>query len=116
MTENGNIEGEVERNVKIPPSIPVVKTIRTFDLEGMTLQQVFYMLRDMKYNEALKITSLPPIFVNKSIGCYTLEIDDKAIDYGNANYMAKILRDVFKTIMISDNFWNMDRWWYEISI
>lgn len=109
MTENENKEGEGERNVKIPPSISVVKTIRTFELEGMTLQQVCYMLRDMKYNEVLKITSLPPIFVNKSIGCYTLEIDDKAIDYGNANYMAKILRDVFKTIMISDNFWNMDR-------
>ena len=109
MTYFENKGGEVERNVKILPSIPVVKTIRTFDLEAMTLQQVFYMLRDMKYNEALKITSLPPIFVNKSIGCYTLEIDDKAIDYGNANYMAKILRDVFKTIMISDNFWNMDR-------
>ena len=109
MTENENIEGEVKKSSKYPPYIPVVKTIRTFDLEGMPLQQIFYMLRDMKYNEVLKITSLPPIFVNKSIGCYTLEIDDKAIDYGNANYMAKILRDVFKTIMISDNFWNMDR-------
>ena len=69
MTYFENKGGEVERNVKIPPSIPVVKTIRTFDLEGMTLQQVFYMLRNMKYNEVLKITSLPPIFVNKSIGC-----------------------------------------------
>lgn len=109
MTENGNIEGEVKKSSKYPPSISVVKTIRTFELEAMALQQIFYMLRDMKYNEALKITSLPPIFVNKLIGCYTLEIDDKAIDYGNANYMAKILRDVFKTIMISDDFWNMDR-------
>ena len=58
MTHFENKGGEVERNVKIPPTIPVVKTIRTFDLEAMTLQQVFYMLRDMKYNEAYKILAV----------------------------------------------------------
>lgn len=53
MTENGNIEGEVKKSSKYPPTFTHIVQISYHEFSYMTHTQLMYMLRDCKDNTKL---------------------------------------------------------------
>ena len=55
MTENGNIEGEVKKSSKYPPTFTHIVQISYHEFSDMTHSQLMYMLRDCKDNTKIII-------------------------------------------------------------
>lgn len=99
MTENGNIEGEVKKSSKYPPSFTHIVQILYHEFSYMTHPQLMYMLRDCKDNTKIIIqAALGEMAIYKRTGYYTVAWCNEVLEIGNCNYISRIARIIWKVI------------------
>lgn len=99
MTENGNIEGEVKKSSKYPPTFTHIVQIGYYEFSYMTLTQLMYMLRDCKDNTKIIIQAeLGEMSIYKRTGYYTVSCCNEVLEIGNYNYISRIARIIWKVI------------------
>lgn len=99
MTENGNIEGEVKKSSKNPPTFTHIVQIGYYEFSYMTHTQLMYMLRDCKDNTKIIIhTELGEMAIYKRMGYYTVSCCNEVLEIGNCNYISRIARIIWKVI------------------
>ena len=99
MTENGNIEGEVKKSSKNPPSFTHIVQILYHEFSYMTHPQLMYMLRDCKDNTKIIIqAALGEMAIYKRTGYYTVAWCNEVLEIGNCNYISRIARIIWKVI------------------
>lgn len=99
MTENGNIEGEVKKSSKYPPTFAHIVQILYHEFSYMTHPQLMYILRDCKDNTKIIIqTALGKMAIYKRTGYYTVAWCNEVLEIGNCNYISRIARIIWKVI------------------
>lgn len=99
MTENGNIEGEVKKSSKYPPTFTHIVQIGYYEFSYMTHTQLMYMLRDCKDNTKIIIQAeLVEMAIYKRTAYYTVSCCNEALEIGNCNYISRIARIIWKVI------------------
>lgn len=99
MTENGNIEGEVKKSRKYPPTFTHIVQIGYYEFSYMTHTQLMYRLRDCKDNTEIIIhTELGEMSIYKRTGYYTVSCCNEVLEIGNCNYISRIARIIWKLI------------------
>lgn len=99
MTENGNIEGEVKKSSKYPPTFAHIVQIGYYEFSYMTHTQLMYMLRDCKDNTKIIIQAeLVEMSIDKRTGYYTVSCCNEVLEIGNCNYISRIARIIWKVI------------------
>lgn len=99
MTENGNIEGEVKKSSKYPPTFTHIVQIGYYEFSHMTHTQLMYMLRDCKDNTKIIIQAeLGEMAIYKRTGYYTVSCCNEVLEIGNCNYISRIARIIWKVI------------------
>lgn len=99
MTENGNIEGEVKKSSKYPPTFAHIVQILYHEFSYMTHPQLMYMLRDCKDNTKIIIqAALGKMAIYKRTGYYTVAWCNEVLEIGNCNYISRIARIIWKVI------------------
>lgn len=99
MTENGNIEGEVKKSSKYPPTFAHIVQIGYYEFSYMTHPQLMYMLRDCKDNTKIIIqTEFGEMAIYKRTGYYTVSCCNEVLEIGNCNYISRIVRIIWKVI------------------
>lgn len=99
MTENGNIEGEVKKSSKHPPTFTHIVQISYHEFSYMTHPQLMYMLRDCKDNTKIIIqAALGKMAIYKRTGYYTVAWCNEVLEIGNCNYISRIARIIWKVI------------------
>lgn len=99
MTENGNIEGEVKKSSKYPPTFAHIVQILYHEFSYMTHPQLMYILRDCKDNTKIIIqAALGKMAIYKRTGYYTVAWCNEVLEIGNCNYISRIARIIWKVI------------------
>lgn len=99
MTENGNIEREVKKSSKYPPTFAHIVQIGYYEFSYMTHTQLMYMLRDCKDNTKIIIQAeLVEMAIYKRTGYYTVSCCNEVLEIGNCNYISRIARIIWKVI------------------
>lgn len=99
MTENGNIEGEVKKSSKYPPTFAHIVQIGYYEFSYMTHTQLMYMLRDCKDNTKIIIhAELGEMSIYKRTGDYMVSCCNEVLEIGNCNYISRIARIIWKVI------------------